>query len=97
VADRVVELGALGKDDQLGTLNLVTPAKRMAALALVLRWVYAAAGGRPVQKRRSQFHPVDPGLGEAAASRNRWEFMLTVNPLALSNATGSSVNAIAVF
>jgi hypothetical protein len=35
VADAVVELGALGPDDQLGTLNLITPAKRKAALALV--------------------------------------------------------------
>jgi kynurenine formamidase len=36
-------------------------------------------------------------LGEAAASRNRWEFMLTVNPLALPNATGTPVNPIATF
>ena len=36
-------------------------------------------------------------LGEAAASRNRWEFMLTVNPLALPNATGSPANPIATF
>jgi kynurenine formamidase len=36
-------------------------------------------------------------LSEAAASRNRWEFMLTVNPLALPNATGSPVNPIALF
>jgi kynurenine formamidase len=36
-------------------------------------------------------------LGEAAATRNRWEFMLTVNPLALPNATGSPVNPIAMF
>jgi kynurenine formamidase len=36
-------------------------------------------------------------LGEAAAARNRWEFMLTVNPLALPNATGSPVNPIAIF
>jgi kynurenine formamidase len=36
-------------------------------------------------------------LSEAAASRNRWEFMLTVNPLALPNATGSPVNPIAMF
>jgi hypothetical protein len=34
-------------------------------------------------------------LGEATASCNRWEFMLTVNPLALPNATGSPVNPIA--
>ena len=37
------------------------------------------------------------GLSEATASRNRWEFMLTVNPLALTNATGSPVNPIAMF
>jgi hypothetical protein len=36
-------------------------------------------------------------LSEAAASRNRWEFMLTVNSLGLPNATGSPVNAIAMF
>jgi len=36
-------------------------------------------------------------LSEAAASRNRWEFMLTVTPLALPNATGSPVNPIAMF
>jgi len=36
-------------------------------------------------------------LSEATASRNRWEFMLTVNPLALPNATGSPVNPIAMF
>jgi hypothetical protein len=29
------QTGALGKDDELGTLNLITPAKRRAALALV--------------------------------------------------------------
>ena len=36
-------------------------------------------------------------LSEATASRNRWEFMLTVSPLALPNATGSPVNPIAMF
>ena len=36
-------------------------------------------------------------LGEAAAARNRYEFMLTVNPLALPNATGTPVNPIALF
>jgi kynurenine formamidase len=36
-------------------------------------------------------------LGDAAAARNRYEFMLTINPLALPNATGSPVNPIAIF
>ena len=36
-------------------------------------------------------------LSEAAAARNRWEFLLTVAPLPLPKATGSPVNPIAVF
>jgi len=36
-------------------------------------------------------------LSEATTSRNRWEFMLTVNPLALPNDTGSPVNPIWMF
>jgi kynurenine formamidase len=36
-------------------------------------------------------------LSEATASRNRWEFMLMVTPLALPIATGSPVNPIAMF
>jgi kynurenine formamidase len=36
-------------------------------------------------------------LAEAAASRNRWEFMLTVAPLPVRGATGSPVNPIATF
>jgi hypothetical protein len=36
-------------------------------------------------------------LSEATAARKRWEFLLTVNPLALPNATGSPVNPIAMF
>ena len=36
--------GRWGKDDELGTLNLITPAKRRAALALVKEGV--AAGGK---------------------------------------------------
>jgi len=36
-------------------------------------------------------------LSEAAARRNRWEFLLTVAPLPIPNGTGSPVNPIAVF
>jgi kynurenine formamidase len=36
-------------------------------------------------------------LSEAAASRNRWEFMLTVAPLPIPRGTGSPVNPIAMF
>jgi kynurenine formamidase len=36
-------------------------------------------------------------LGEAAAARNRWEFMLTVAPLPIPKGTGSPVNPIAMF
>ena len=36
-------------------------------------------------------------LSEAAATRKRWEFMLTVAPLPIPNGTGSPVNPIAMF
>jgi len=36
-------------------------------------------------------------VAEAAASRNRWEFMLTIAPLRIPRGTGSPVNPIAMF
>jgi kynurenine formamidase len=36
-------------------------------------------------------------LARACRERNRWEFMLTINPLRLFNATGSPANPIAIF
>ena len=50
---------------------------------------------------RLGMHVIDRGnyeaLAEAAATRKRWEFMLTVAPLLLPKATGSPVNPIAMF
>jgi kynurenine formamidase len=34
---------------------------------------------------------------EAAAARNRWEFMLVISPLRIRNGTGSPVNPLAIF
>ena len=46
-------------------------------------------------------HILDRGdfeaLSEAAAARNRWEFMLMIAPLPIPRGTGSPVNPIAVF
>jgi hypothetical protein len=36
-------------------------------------------------------------LSEAAASRKRWEFLLTAAPLAVPLGTGSALNPIATF
>lgn len=36
-------------------------------------------------------------VAEAAASRNRWEFLLTAAPLAVESATGSPLNPLAIF
>src|SRR5437867_9737923 len=36
-------------------------------------------------------------VAEAAAARNRWEFMLTIAPLRIPRGTGSPVNPIAMF
>ena len=37
------------------------------------------------------------GLAQAAAARNRWEFMLTAAPLPVAGGTGSPINPIATF
>jgi hypothetical protein len=36
-------------------------------------------------------------LAEACKQRNRWQFLVSINPLRLHNTTGSPVNPIAVF
>ena len=36
-------------------------------------------------------------LAELAEEQNRWEFMLTINPLPIPNGTGSPVNPVAIF
>jgi len=36
-------------------------------------------------------------VAEAAASRKRWEFLLTGAPLPVRNGTGSPINPIAVY
>ena len=36
-------------------------------------------------------------VAEAAAARNRWEFMLVISPLRIRNGTGSMVNPLAIF
>jgi kynurenine formamidase len=36
-------------------------------------------------------------LAEACAQRGRWEFMICILPLRLSNTTGSPVNPVAIF
>lgn len=36
-------------------------------------------------------------LAEAAAARNRWEFLLVISPLRIRNGTGSPVNPLAIF
>ena len=36
-------------------------------------------------------------LADAAAERNRWEFMVTIAPLPIPNGTGSPVNPLAIF
>ena len=36
-------------------------------------------------------------LGDAAAERNRWEFLLMAAPLPIEGGTGSPLNPLAIF
>jgi kynurenine formamidase len=102
----------LGPDDgAAGFDNSILPWLKQRDVALVV-WETAGYAPQPVgdlfRNAVHDFiqailgiHVLDradlEALSEAAASRNRWEFMLTVNPLALPNATGAPVNPIAMF
>ncbi|MGH7342989.1 MAG: cyclase family protein, partial [Candidatus Rokuibacteriota bacterium] len=102
----------LGPDDGAAGLdNSVLPWLKQRDIALLI-WETAgyapqAAGDLPRNAVHNfvqailGIHVLDrsdlEALSEAAASRKRWEFLLTINPLALPNATGSPVNPIAMF
>ena len=42
-------------------------------------------------------NPNPEELAEACKQRNRWEFLISINPLRLYNTTGSPVNPVAIF
>jgi hypothetical protein len=94
--------GRWGKDDQIGALNLITPAKRRQAAALVKDGVSVSlAGDADTALLYLGVHLFDncdlEALGEAAAARKRWEFLLTAAPLPIRGGTGSPLNPIATF
>ena len=96
--------GRWGEEDEMGALNLVTPAKRREAAALVGDGVTVSLArdaateedvdnGRPYEHAMVQLD----ALAEAAAERSRWDFLLTASPLPMVRGTGSPINPIAVF
>jgi kynurenine formamidase len=59
---------------------------------LPVHWVTVVAMGVPILDNCDL-----EAVGEAAAARRRWAFLLTVAPLAVEGGTGSPVNPLATF
>jgi kynurenine formamidase len=59
---------------------------------LPVHWITVVAMGMPILDNCDL-----EALGEAAAARRRWSFLLTVGPLAVEGGTGSPVNPLATF
>ena len=108
---RRAKLGPWANDEAAGLDNSVIPWLKKRDIAL-LGWETAGYAPQPpgdISKASLHnfvleilgVHILDradfEALSEAAAARNRWEFMLTVAPLPIPNGTGSPVNPIAVF
>ncbi len=131
--------GRWGKDDQIGALNLITPAKRKAAAGLVKEgYSVSLAGDADTVQAVDNPNPYDvkmlaigndhpqyvspsylraavhdfallhlgvhlfdncdlEALADAAAARERWDFLLTAAPLPIRGGTGSPANPIATF
>src|SRR5438105_11422850 len=77
--------GRWGKDDQAGTINLITPAKRKQAAALVREGVsvsmsvdadIAPPGVTPVPAALAAPAPAAPGGGAAQRPRYTWEHVM---------------------
>ena len=73
-----------------------THGERMPSLvngvAFPLHQLLLVAMGRPCSSNRDL-----EALGQAAAARRRWTFLLTASPLVVPGGTGSPLNPIAVF
>jgi len=108
---RRAKLGPWANDEAAGFDNSVMPWLKKRDIAL-LGWEtagYAPAPPGDIPKGSLHnlvlailgVHILDradfEALSEAAAARNRWEFMLTIAPLPIPNGTGSPVNPLAVF
>lgn len=65
---------------------------QVVGFEMPVHWVVVVAMGMPILDN-CDFQ----ALSEAANERKRWEFLLTVSPLAVGGGTGSPVNPIAVF
>lgn len=65
---------------------------QVTGFEMPVHWVVVIAMGMPILDN-CDFQ----ALSEAAASRKRFEFLLTVSPLAVGGGTGSPVNPIAAF
>ncbi|HJZ98651.1 MAG TPA: cyclase family protein [Candidatus Solibacter sp.] len=108
---RRAKVGPWANDDAAGLDNSCIPWLKKRDVAL-LGWETAGYSPQPAgdlpKSALHNFvleilgvHILDRGdfeaLSEAAAARNRWEFMLTVAPLPIPHGTGSPVNPIAIF
>jgi hypothetical protein len=54
-------------------------------------------GGSRIEAREAKILHVLEALGETAARLNRWELMLTINPVPVAGGTGFPLNALAMF
>ena len=83
--------GRWGKDDQLGALNFITPAKRREAMALAKDGIVVSLGTYLLDGIELK------ELADTAARLNRYTFMLVVAPLRAPGSSGSLVNPLAMF
>lgn len=79
--------GRWGKDDQVGAVNLITPAKRKDALRTVKDGVSVSMA------RKAE---IEPALDNPRPI-TRADFLVTASPVAVPGATGSVLNPIATF
>ncbi len=81
------DVAVVGSDLALDVLP-----SQVEGFEMPVHWVVVVAMGMPILDNCDL-----EAVGEAAAARKRWDFLLTVAPLAVPGGTGSPVNPLATF
>src|SRR5580698_514851 len=96
--------GRWGKDDQAGTVNLITPAKRKQAAALVKEGISVsmaldadlAPKGSPEAENPPVQPPAEGGRGRGNAPRYTWQHVMRSSGVNMRGPSGYAVDTISV-
>lgn len=99
---QVKNWGRWGAEDQLGTVNLITDAKRRQALKLAKTGLTVSLAHNPLLEKSEDNalpfeHSMNPGFTTDTYRVSYHGYMITINPMPVTGGTGSPLNTLVTF